>query len=81
MCLKKTTQTKLILPTSIFWTSANVSYHIWMEPGSWRVSVIRSTMQYDAVVKIRRSMMPLLSAYGTMADMITSMAEKKYEAL
>lgn len=63
--------------TSIFLTRASVSYHIWMDPGSWRVRVIRSTMQYEAVVKIRRRMMPLLSACGTMADTMTKMAEKK----
>lgn len=32
-------------PTSIFLTSASVSYHIWTDPGSCLVSVIRRTMQ------------------------------------
>lgn len=77
----KSIQARLSQPpskrTSIFLTRASVSYHIWMEPGSWRVRVIRSTMQYEAVVKIRRRMMPLLSACGTMADTMTKMAEKK----
>lgn len=45
----KFTQARLCQPpskrTSIFLTRASVSYHIWMEPGSWRVRVIRSTMQ------------------------------------
>lgn len=54
-----------------------VSYHIWMDAGSWRVTVMRSTMQYDRVVKMLRTVMPLVKAGGTTAAVITHIAEKK----
>lgn len=54
-----------------------VSYHIWMEAGSWRVTVMRSTMQYERVVKIRRTVMPVVRAWGTTVATITQIAEKK----
>lgn len=54
-----------------------VSYHIWMDAGSWRVTVIRSTMQYDKVVKMCRTVMPVVRAWGTTAAVITHIAEKK----
>lgn len=54
-----------------------VSYHIWMEAGNWRVTVMRSTMQYESVVKTRRTVMPVVRAWGSTAAMITHMAEKK----
>lgn len=53
------------------------SYHIWMDAGSWRVMVMRSTMQYDRVVKMRRTVMPVVRAWGTTAAVITHIAEKK----
>lgn len=63
--------------TSIFHISLIVSYHIWMEAGSWRVTVMRSTMQYESVVKMRRTVMPVVRAWGSTAAMMTQMAEKK----
>lgn len=54
-----------------------VSYHIWIEAGSWRVTVMRSTMQYERVVKMRRTVIPVVRAWGSTAAVITHIAEKK----